>query len=105
MRNFYRTIYRDDGETVLHGLQSGQTHHPQDGHLQVFRPRHIRCHRSQRHHHGHGVLHDASGTGVHTEDIQLFLHRDLHNRGRDEDIRSWLAEISLRQVGFVIFYL
>ena len=56
---------RDDGAPLLHGLLNHPPHHPQGGHLQVLRPRHLRSHRPQRHHHGRGVLHDAFGKERH----------------------------------------
>ena len=50
---------RDDGKTLLHGLQQRPPGHPQDGHLKVFWSRHICSHRPQCHHYGNGVLYDA----------------------------------------------
>ena len=50
---------RNAGAAVLHRLLGTPADDPQHGDLQVLRPRHLGRHRPQRHHHGHGVLHDA----------------------------------------------
>ena len=59
LRDINYIIFRDDGTTLLHGLQPLQAHHSQDGHFKVLRPCHLGCHWAECHHHGHGVLHDA----------------------------------------------
>ena len=40
----------------------------------------------------------SAGAGVHSENIQLLLHWDLHNRGLHEDLGTRLAKISFWQV-------
>ena len=37
---------RDVRASILHGLQPGSPGHPQDGHLEIFRPGNLRRHRA-----------------------------------------------------------
>ena len=55
------TFFRNAGNAVLHPLLSVADDRAQNGHEQIFRSGHFRRHWAQRHHYGHGVLHDAAG--------------------------------------------
>ena len=55
------TFFRNAGNAVLHPLLAVADDRAQNGHVQIFRSGHFRRHWAQRHHYGHGVLHDAAG--------------------------------------------
>ncbi len=54
-------FFRVAGAAILGWLFQNEAHHPHRVSEQVLRPGHRGGDRPQRHHHGHGVLHDARG--------------------------------------------
>jgi len=61
-------LTRNARAALLHQLLTVADDDPQHGHLQVFRLGHRRCHRTQRRYHGHGVLQDARGLRIYTNE-------------------------------------
>ncbi len=62
-------LCRNAPTTILHQLLQVADDHSQHGDIKVLRLGHSRRHRTQRRHHGHGILQNATGARLFTTEL------------------------------------
>ncbi|KAL2717782.1 voltage-dependent T-type calcium channel subunit alpha-1G isoform X1 [Vespula squamosa] len=91
-------FFRDARATVLYELLENAALHSQRRNFQVFRFGDSCRNRLERRHDGHGVLHDAEGTHLRPQDIQLLFHRRFHPGVAHEVVGPWCTPLSEGQM-------
>ncbi|KAF7415260.1 hypothetical protein HZH68_003749 [Vespula germanica] len=91
-------FFRNARATVLYELLENAALHSQRRNFQVFRFGDSCRNRLERRHDGHGVLHDAEGTHLRPQDIQLLFHRRFHLGVAHEVVGPWYTSLSEGQM-------